>query len=312
MKQQPRATSAKRQTLATSAKRQTLATSVKQQSLATGAKQQPRATTSAAALAGGLLIVLAAGCAGRSAAPRLATVGGCADYGARVVHQRRTVTREPAACRGLSQPQVEQAVSRAIRLAAGGHHKALSRELDVSAGNRLAYLITAAPPAPRPSIAPGSTAASRPRAAGRHPGPSTAAVAALVSWLITAGTGAYLLAGWISHGGARQPRTRSAGLPPAVIFGHFGLAVTGLLIWAAFVATAVTALAWTAAGLLLPVAGLGFATLALLIGADRPPPASAQGRQAPPAGRIPVLVIAAHGAFAALTILLVVLAALAP
>jgi manganese efflux pump family protein len=276
-------------------------------------KRPPWATASAAALAGGLLIALAAGCAARSAAPRQATVQGCADYGARVIHQRRTVTREPAACRGLSQPQVEQAVGKAIRLAAGGHHKAVSRRLAVAAGARLAYLITAAPPPPRPQSAPRSTAASGPGAARRRTGPSTAADAALVSWVITAGTGAYLLAGWISHGGVRRPRTRSAGLPPVVIFGHFGLAVTGLLIWAAFVATAVTALAWTAAGLLLPVAGLGFATLALLIGADRPPPATAQGgRQAPSAGRIPVLVIAGHGAVAALTILLVVLAALTP
>ena len=97
-----------------------------------------------------------------------------------------------------------------------------------------------------------------------------------------------------------------------VVFSHFGLATAGLLIWAAFVATRVTALAWVAAGLLMPVAGLGFATLALLISGDRPPAVPvAGGHQAGPAGRAPVLVIPGHGSAAALTILLVVLAALA-
>ncbi len=97
-----------------------------------------------------------------------------------------------------------------------------------------------------------------------------------------------------------------------VIFSHFGLAAIGLLIWVAFVATSATVLAWVAAGLLMPVAGLGFATLALLISGDRPLAVpAAGGRQAARAGRAPVLVIAGHGSAAALTILLVVLAALA-
>ena len=71
-----------------------------------------------------------------------------------------------------------------------------------------------------------------------------------------------------------------------VVFSHFGLAAAGLLIWVAFVATRVTALAWVAAGLLMPVAGLGFATLALFISGDRPPavPATAANRQRQPAG----------------------------
>ena len=241
---------------------------------------------------------------------------GCANFGAQVIHQRGTVTREPAACRGLSQAQVEQAVGQAIRLAEGGHHKAVSRGLAVAAGARLAYLITAAPPAPpapRSGRAPAGAARSRPAAAGSAaPRDTAVTIAALLSWLITAGSGAYLLAGWMSHGGTRRPRTRSTGLPPVVIFSHFALAAIGLLIWVAFVATSVTALAWVAAGLLMPVAGLGFATLALLISGDRAPAApAAGGHQAARAGRAPVLVIAGHGSAAALTILLVVLAALA-
>ena len=103
----------------------------------------------AGGLAGGLLITwLAAGCGGQAAAPDQVTVPGCADFAVQVIHQHRTVTREPAACRGLNQEQVEQAVSQAIRLAEGGHHKAVLRALAVAAGARLGYLITAAPPAP--------------------------------------------------------------------------------------------------------------------------------------------------------------------
>ena len=115
---------------------------------------------------------------------------GCARFGVQVIHQHRTVTREPAACRGLSQEQVEQAVGQAIRLAEGGHHKAVLRGLAVAAGARLAYLITAAPPAPGPaSRAPASVASSRPAAAGSAARRDlTVAVAALVSWLITAGS----------------------------------------------------------------------------------------------------------------------------
>ena len=183
-------------------------------------------------------------------------------YGAQLIRQHRTATTEPAACRGLNQAQAERAVGQAIRLAVGSRHKAVARRLAVVAGARLAYLITVARPA---ALAGRAAGPARPRPPAARPGTgrdTAAAIAALVSWLLTAGTGGYLLARWISHGGARRPRSRSAGLPPAVLYGHFGLAVTGLLIWAAFVVTAVAALAWTAAGLLMPVAGLGFATLA--------------------------------------------------
>ena len=265
-----------------------------------------------AVVAGGLLIAwLAAGC-GPAGARQQATVQGCADYGAQLIRQHRTATTEPAACRGLNQAQVERAVGQAVRLAIGSRHKAVARRLAVVAGARLAYLITVARPAALAGRGPAGPARPRPPAARPGTGRDTAAaIAALVSWLLTAGTGGYLLARWISHGGARRPRSRSAGLPPAVLYGHFGLAVTGLLIWAAFVVTAVAALAWTAAGLLLPVAGLGFATLALLISGDQQA-APVQARpQAPRGGRVPVLLIAGHGAAAALTILLVVLAALA-
>lgn len=87
------------------------------------------------------------------------------------------------------------------------------------------------------------------------------ALAALLTWLGTASIGAFMLSGWIRHGGLR--RGGRPGVPPGVIFSHFGLAVTGLLLWAAFVASGLDLLAWAATGLLLPAIGLGICTVTL-------------------------------------------------
>ena len=46
-------------------------------------------------------------------------------------------------------------------------------------------------------------------------------------------------------------------------FTHFGLALTGLLVWISYLATGVTGLAWAACGLLIPVAGLGMSLVFL-------------------------------------------------
>jgi manganese efflux pump family protein len=153
------------------------------------------------------------------------------------------------------------------------------------------------------------------------------AVAALITWLLTAAGGFVLLATWITRGGAR-PATSSAatdaarstagaaGLPvsaptrlhPPLVFGHFGLAVVGLVVWIAFLATDTDALAWVAFALLVPVALLGFTMLARWIGAgdhQRSTPAAPR-----PESHFPLLIVGAHGLFAVATVVLVLLAAL--
>jgi hypothetical protein len=45
-------------------------------------------------------------------------------------------------------------------------------------------------------------------------------------------------------------------------YAHFGLALTGLLVWISYLATGVTGLAWAACGLLLAVASLGMTAFA--------------------------------------------------
>lgn len=84
-------------------------------------------------------------------------------------------------------------------------------------------------------------------------------IATLVTWLLTVGIGAYMLRTWIARGGPRMQRAGADRLPPVVVYGHASLAVTGLAIWISYLATSLAALAWSAAGLLMPVIGLGAA-----------------------------------------------------
>lgn len=87
--------------------------------------------------------------------------------------------------------------------------------------------------------------------------------AALVSWLVTVSLGAFMLRTWLARGGLHRERARAGGLPPQLIFGHATLAITGLLIWSAFVVTGTQALAWTAVGMLMVTVGLGLCTVTL-------------------------------------------------
>jgi len=216
----------------------------------------------AAAIAGAVLTAfLAAGCGAPSAAPQSGTVQACADYGVRAIEHHVTVTWMPAACRGLSKAQVNQAVGKAIYLVAGGRHKAAWRRQAYLAGARLAYL-TGPPQRTASSRSRGSAIPGSPALAGR--GSDVAlGFAALGAWLLAAGSGSYMLGVWISHGGIRRLLTGGPRLQPVVTVGHVTLAAAGLMVWIVYLTTDEAALAWTAVGLLLPVAGLGMALVTL-------------------------------------------------
>jgi hypothetical protein len=294
------------------------------------------------ASAGMLAALLLAGCSSAATAPAGPSAQSCYLFGVRALERHLTVTTVPQACAGLSQATVNLALSRAVHEVVGPRPKAAARRLAEREGARLAYLIRTVPPAKAvrpaaPSAGPGSQVPLR--------------VAALVAWLVTAAAGSYLLAGWLRHGGWRRRRGRAegrvqgraGGMPPAIILGHFGLAVTGLGLWIAFMASDVRALAWAAASLLLPTAGLGMATLVTALpepaGPESAEPESAEpesveaesglpgsagplppdsGRlatriaatTAPARVRMPVAVIALHGVLATATMLLVLLAAI--
>jgi hypothetical protein len=207
----------------------------------------------AVAVAALAVAALAAGCSAGRPAQSPATVATCYAFALQALDRHVTVTSVPPACRGLTHEQVNQAVDRAIRAAVGPHRKVVARRLAHREAAYLAYLIAVVPPrAPAPAVAvPASS-----------PGGSPLRLAALAAWLVTVAAGAWLLAGWLARGGLHRRYTREAGVPRAVIAGHLVLALTGLGVWIAFLATGVPALAWVAVGVVLSVAGLGMATLA--------------------------------------------------
>lgn len=139
------------------------------------------------------------------------------------------------------------------------------------------------------------------------------ALAALITWLITALGGFVLLGTWVARGG---PKSGTSHLPPAVIFGHTALAVIGLIVWIVYLFTDVPALSWTGFALLLPVALLGFVMLFRWIPVHHAPATgSATGsgtdsRQDPPEKHFRIGVVLGHGVLAVATVVLALLTAL--
>lgn len=255
-----------------------------------------------------LAAVIATGCASAQAKP--ATVTGCARFAIQSVQRHETVHGLPAACRGLRAAELRRAVRITVsRLALTGY-KSVRRHEAARVRAHLAYLVSAAR----------REAAAQAAARRSHPAPPSGlsgsirvpiGLTALIAWLVTVAVGAYLLGSWLLQGPHRRPG--GPGAPPAVAFVHLGFAVSGLVVWAAYLISNVTALAWASLGLLLPVAVLGMATLLWRVEdpgeaarAARPAPRSPGTRHRPQ-----VLLIAAHGALATLTVLLALLGAIA-
>jgi manganese efflux pump family protein len=277
--------------------------------------------------------LLAAGCAQRPAGPPRPSVESCAEFGVTAIQHHVTVTSLPAACRGLTRAQVNLAVGQALyAMTSNVHGKAQRRARARELSPLLGRLVSTVPAQRGPPLAPAPKG-------GQASGPALG-YAALISWLITVGLGSWMMARWITRGGFRRARLSKAGLPPSLIFTHFGLAVAGLLVWGAYLATGLTAAAWAGCVLLLPVAGLGMALLSLWLperslAATTVPATTVPAAQAVPAGATagtgavpganaaagaaspgppaarhpPALIVAAHGVFAVATILFALLAA---
>jgi manganese efflux pump family protein len=86
---------------------------------------------------------------------------------------------------------------------------------------------------------------------------------ALIAWLITVSIGVYMLRTWIARGGLRHQRRTGVGVPPAVVFGHAGAALTGLAVWLSYLASNWHPLAWAGAGLVGIAITLGICTVTL-------------------------------------------------
>jgi hypothetical protein len=104
--------------------------------------------------------------------------------------------------------------------------------------------------------------------------------ATFISWLLTASLGAFMLRTWLVRGGLRRERARPGGLPPQLIGGHAGLALLGLVIWVAFLASGARALAWAAVSMLTVTVGLGLCTVTLWT--PYPAPKPGERRASPP------------------------------
>jgi manganese efflux pump family protein len=281
-----------------------------------------RCAIRASAVAGVMLAGLAAGCSHQSAGPQRASVQSCIQFGISAIKHHVTVTSVPAACQGLTRAQVNFAVGSALHvMAIGPGGKVGQRKRVAKFSPFLAHLAASVPE--QPSQPPVSAPVAQP---AQPVSRTTLGLVALVTWLITAGLGSAMTVRWIARGGFRRARAGHARVRPSMIVAHFGLAVTGLLAWIAYLVTGLTGVAWTASGLLLPVIGLGMAMLILSLpersleataipSAQATPADAAPGPvtdDPPPARHPPTLIVVAHGVFAMATILFAILAAVGP
>ena len=132
------------------------------------------------------------------------------------------------------------------------------------------------------------------------------AIAALVSWVLTAGGGFVLLATWLARGGMQQ---REGGrIRPPLILGHFLLAAVGLVLWIVYVAADSDSLAWPTFVVIAVVAVLGFTMFSRWLPQVRHRGTSTSTATAE--SQFPVPVVVVHGLLAATTVVLVLLAAI--
>lgn len=131
--------------------------------------------------------------------------------------------------------------------------------------------------------------------------------AALITWVVTAGGGFVLLSIWLARGGMKQAAEAGNRIRPPLIFSHFLLAATGLVLWIVYLVDDSSAIAWIAFGLLLVVAVLGFTMFGIWM--RRRSAGGGAEIGAPPEQHFPVAVVGLHGLLAATTLVLVLLAA---
>jgi hypothetical protein len=166
-------------------------------------------------------------------------------------------------------------------------------------------------------------------------------VFALITWIVTALAGLYLLAIWLIEYDPDFQRAAATRLPVPVISSHVLLALGGLGVWIMYLVTGKDIFEWVTIGILAFVASFGVTMAVRWIGVVRAgpatPPAAVMTRPAtapgglrdvwtpseawartgqparvaeltvPPERHFPVSVVIGHGIFATATIVLVVL-----
>ena len=140
-------------------------------------------------------------------------------------------------------------------------------------------------------------------------------IAALLTWIITAGAGLYLLTIWLIEYDREFQSAAATRLPVPVISAHALLAVAGLMVWGVYLITDTPRLALAAAATLIVVAALGLTMAVRWFRVYRAhDSAAARGQRSgitvPPERNFPLPVVIGHGLFAGATIALVLLTAL--
>jgi flagellar basal body-associated protein FliL len=136
--------------------------------------------------------------------------------------------------------------------------------------------------------------------------------AALISWIVTALGGFVLLTLWVQNGGMAASREPDRRIKPPLIFTHFGLAATGLVLWIIYVFNDSDTLAWIAFAVLVVVALIGLTMFAIWWQRRQARAAgAAESMPSEPAEqRFPVGIVTLHGLLAVTTVVLVFLAAI--
>lgn len=143
-------------------------------------------------------------------------------------------------------------------------------------------------------------------------------IAALITWVITAAFGFFMLIRWATRGGLRRVPGAETHLPPVRVFSHFGLAAAGLVVWIIYLVTNSTLLAWIAFADLVLVAIIGLVMVRQWAKDGRAAmAATTAGAVQSDAGgvdlaeqHIPRPPVVLHGIFAVSTVILVLLATL--
>ena len=139
-------------------------------------------------------------------------------------------------------------------------------------------------------------------------------LAALLTWIITAAAGLYLLTIWLIEYDREFQSAAATRLPIPVISAHALLAVAGLVVWGVYLITDTPRLALAAAATLVVVAALGLTMAVRWFAVYRAhDSAAARGERAgitvPPERNFPLPVVIGHGLFAVATLVLVVVTA---
>jgi hypothetical protein len=149
---------------------------------------------------------------------------------------------------------------------------------------------------------------------------------AMISWIATAGIGLYLLSIWLIEYDKEFQAAAATRLPPPLLGAHVCMAFGGLLVWAGYLVFDEDRLAWIATAALGVAVTLGTVMAIRWVAVYKASPAKAAfpllrqhsqvavldrpRREGPPERNFPLPVVVAHGAFATVTIVLVVLTVL--